>query len=117
MRILTSRTRTSPPNSRLKKPRSCVSVLAASRAVVSLTLPPLAFGQGLGLRRRLQDLLRFGVPLEARRGLEVAIHGVGRDEDEARIGLGRARDPAGDVVQIELYDREEALQVGLLVDR
>src|SRR5215203_1449115 len=116
MRILTSRTRTSPLNSRLKKPRSCVSVLAASCAVVSLTLPPLAFGQGLCLRRRLQDLLRFGVPLEARRGFEVAAHGVGCDEDESRVGLGRARDPSGDVVQVELYDREEALQIGLLVD-
>src|SRR5215217_3696727 len=116
MRILTSRTRTSPLNSRLKKPRSCLSVLAASCAVVSLTLPPLAFVQGLCLRRRLQDLLRFGVPLEARRGFEVAAHGVGCDEDESRVGLGRARDPSGDVVQVELYDREEALQIGLLVD-
>src|SRR5215216_2618423 len=116
MRMLTSRTRTSPLNSRLTKPRSCVSVLAASCAVVSLTFPPLAIGQGLCLRRRLQDFLRFGVPLEARRGLEVAAHGVWRDEDEARVGLSRARDPSRDVVQIELYDGEEALQIGLLVD-
>src|SRR5215211_6185368 len=116
MRMLTSRTRTSPLNSRLTKPRSCVSVLAASCAVVSLTFPPLAIGQGLCLRRRLQDLLRFGVPLEARRGLEVAIHGVGRYEHEARVGLGRARDASGDVVQVELYYGEEALQIGLLVD-
>src|SRR5215211_5219665 len=116
MRMLTSRTRTSPLNSRLTKPRSCVSVLAASCAVVSLTFPPLAIGQGLCLRRRLQDFLRFGVPLEARRGLEVAAHGVWRDEDEARVGLSRARDPSGDVVQVELYDGEEALQIGLLVD-
>src|SRR5215204_3012224 len=72
--------------------------------------------EGLCLRRRLQDLLRFGVPLEARRGLEVAIHGVGRYEHEARVGLGRARDPSGDVVKVELYDGEEALQIGLLVD-
>src|SRR5215211_3889908 len=115
MRMLTSRTRTRPPNSRIANPRSCVPA-PASRAVVSLTLTPLGFGQGLCLRRRLQDLLRFGVPLEARRGLEVAGHGVGRDEDEACIRLGRARDPSGDVVQIELYDGEEALQIGLLVD-
>src|SRR5215208_5319767 len=116
MRMLTSRTRTSPLNSRLTKPRSCVSVLAASCAVVSLTFPPLAIGQGLCLRRRLQDLLRFGVPLEARRGLEVAAHGVGRDEDEARVGPPTARDSSGDVVQVELYHGQEALQVGLLVD-
>src|SRR5215213_2038445 len=114
--MLTSRTLTRPPNSRPANPRSCVPAPAASRAVVSLTLPPLAFGQGLGLRRRLQDLLRFGVPLEARRGFEIAIHGVGRDEDESRVSLGRARDPSGDVVQVELHDREEALQIGLLVD-
>src|SRR5215217_4795087 len=116
MRMLTSRTRTSPLNSRLPKPRSCVSVPAASCAVVSLMLPPLAFGQGLCWRRRLQDLLRFRVALEARLGFEVAIHGIWRDEDEARVGLGRSRDPSGDVVQVELYNREEALQIGLLVD-
>src|SRR5918993_4411143 len=114
--MLTSRTLTRPPNSRPANPRSCVPAPAASRAVVSLTLPPLAFGEGLCLRRRLQDLLRFGVPLEARRGLEVAAHGVGRDEDEARVGLGRPRDPAGDLVQVELHDGQEALQIGLLVD-
>src|SRR5919112_6167723 len=116
MRMLPSLPRTSPLNSQLPKPRSCVSVPAASRAVVSLTFPPLASLEGLCLRRRLQDLLRFGVPLEARRGLEVAAHGVGRDEDEARVGLGRPRDPAGDLVQVELHDGQEALQIGLLVD-
>src|SRR5215207_9129045 len=116
MRMLTSRTRTRLLNSLLSKPRSCVPVPDASRAVVSLTFPPLASLEGLCLRRRLQDLLRFGVPLEARRGLEVAAHGVGRDEDEARVGLGRPRDPAGDLVQVELYDGEEALQIGLLVN-
>src|SRR5215211_1963739 len=116
MRMLTSRTRTSPLNSRLTKPRSCVSVLAASCAVVSLTFPPLAIGQGLCLRRRLHDLLRFGVPLEARRGLEVAVHGVWRDEDEARVRLRGPRYAARDFVKVELYDGEEALQIGLLVD-
>src|SRR5215210_974218 len=115
MRMLTSRTRTRPPNSRIANPRSCVPA-PASRAVVSLTFPPLASLEGLCLRRRLQDLLRFGVSLEARRGLEVAAHSVGRDEDESRVGLGRARDPSGDLVKVELYDGEEALQIGLLVD-
>src|SRR5215218_10793654 len=108
MRMLTSRTRTRLSISLPPSPRSCVPVPAVSRAVVSLTFPPLASLEGLCLRRRLQDLLRFGVPLEARRGLEVAAHGVGRDEDEARVGLGRPRDPSRDVVQIELYDGEEA---------
>src|ERR671913_1209410 len=105
--MLTSRTLTRPPNSRPANPRSCVPAPAASRAVVSLTLPPLAFGQGLGLRRRLQDLLRFGVPLEARRGLEVAIHRVGRDKDKARVRLRRPRNAAGDLVQVELHDRQK----------
>src|SRR5919107_483925 len=116
MKMLTSRTRMSPPNSRPPRPRSRVPAPAASRAVLSLTLAPLAFDQGLCLRRRLQDLLRLGVPLEARRGLEVTVHGVWCDEDEARVCLGRARNPSGDVVQVELHDREEALQIGLLVD-
>src|SRR5829696_4258631 len=115
MRMLTSRTRTSPLNNLPPKPRSCVPVPDASRAVVSLTFPPLASLEGLCLRRRLQDLLRFGVPLEARRGLEVAAHGVGRDEDEARVGLGRPRDPAGDLVQVQLHDGHEARHAGLPV--
>src|SRR5687768_7579937 len=89
IRMLTSRTRTSPLNSRLPRPRSCVPVPDASRAVVSLTFPPLAFLEGLYLRRRLHDLLHFGVPFEARRGLEVTIHRLWRDEDEACVGLGR----------------------------
>jgi hypothetical protein len=45
--MLTSRTLTSAPNSRAPKPRSCVPVPAASRAVVSLTFPPLASLEGL----------------------------------------------------------------------
>src|ERR687893_3128958 len=116
MRMLTSRTLTSPLNRRAPKPRSCVPVPAASRAVVSLTFPPLASLEGLYLRGRLHDLLRFGVPLEARRGLEVAVHRVGRDEDKARVSLRRPRNAAGDLVQVELHDREKALQVGLLVE-
>src|SRR5918992_1911766 len=116
MRMLTSRTLTSAPNSRAPKPRSCFPPPAASRAVVSLTFPPLASLEGLYLRGRLHDLLRFGVPLEARRGLEVAVHSVGRYEDEARVRLGRPCDPAGDLVQVELHDGEEALQIGLLVE-
>src|SRR5918995_6077735 len=116
MRMLTSRTLTSAPNSRAPKPRSCVPVPAASRAVVSLTFPPLASLEGLYLRGRLHDLLRFGVPLEARRGLEVAVHRVGRDEDKARVRLGRSRYAARDVVKVELHNREEALQIRLLVE-
>src|SRR5215218_2536173 len=103
MRILTSRTRTRPLNSRALKPRSCAPVSAASCAVVSLTFPPPAFGQGLRLRGCLDDLLLLGVPLEARRVLEVTAHGIRRDEDEARVGLGGSRDPSRDVVQVELH--------------
>src|SRR5918992_2974892 len=116
MRMLTSRTLTSAPNSRAPKPRSCFPPPAASRAVVSLTFPPLASLEGPYLRGRLHDLLRFGVPLEARRGLEVAVHRVGRDEDKARVRLGRSRYAARDVVKVELHNREEALQIRLLVD-
>src|SRR5215210_9152945 len=119
MRMLASRTRTRPTNSRPTSPRSCVPVPAVSRAVlspvVSLKLPPLALREGPDLRGRLDDLLLLRVPLEARLGLEVAVNRVGRDEDEPRVGLGRPRDPAGDLVQVELHDREEALQIRLLV--
>src|SRR5215207_2635722 len=116
MKMLASRTRARLPRSLTPSPRSCAPVPADSRAVVSLKLLPPALCEGLDLRRRLHDLLRLRVPLEARRGLEEAVHGLGRDEDEARVRLGRARDSAGDVVQVELHHREEALQVGLLVD-
>ena len=40
-----------------------------------------------------------------------------RDDAEPRVGVGRLHQPARDVVQVELHDRVEALQVGLLVDR
>src|SRR5437588_2134141 len=37
-------------------------------------------------------------------------------ELEARVDVGGARQPLADVVQVQLEDREEALEVGLLVD-
>src|SRR5215211_1774004 len=95
MRMLTSRTLTRPPNSRPTKPRSCVSVPDASRAVlspvVSLKFPPPALREGSYLRRCLYDLLHFGVALEARLGLEVAVHRLWCNEDEARVCLRRPR--------------------------
>src|SRR5215203_6131305 len=110
--MLASRTRTRPTNSRPTSPRPGVS----RAVVVSLTLPPPALREGLGLRRRLHDLLLLRVTLEARLRLEVPAHGLGGDEDEARVGLRRTRDPAGDLVQVELHHRQEALQIGLLID-
>src|SRR5215207_2309784 len=111
MKTLASRTRTRPTNRRPKSPRSCVPAPGVSRAVVvSLKFPPPA------LRGRLHDLLLLRVPLEARLGLEVAVHRIGGDEDQARVRLGRPCDPARDLVQIHLHDREEALQIRLLVD-
>src|SRR5215218_2443458 len=111
MKTLASRTRTRPTNRRPKSPRSCVPAPGVSRAVVvSLKFPPPA------LRGRLHDLLLVRVPLEARLGLEVAVHRVWCYEDEARVGLCRPRDPAGDVVEVELHDGEEALQIGLLIN-
>src|SRR5918993_1502161 len=115
--MLASRTRTRPTSSRPASPRSCVPAPGVSRAVVvSLKFPPPALREGLGLRRRLHDLLLLRVPLEARLRLEVPAHGLGGDEDEARVGLRRPRDPAGDLVQVELHHRQEALQIGLLID-
>src|SRR5215207_4585595 len=111
MKTLASRTRTRPTNRRPKSPRSCVPAPGVSRAVVvSLKFPPPA------LRGRLHDLLLLRVPLEARLGLEVAVHRVWCYEDEARVGLCRPRDPAGDIVEVELHDGEEALQIGLLIN-
>src|SRR5918997_1932399 len=115
MKMLASRTRTRPTNSRPTSPRSCVPAPGVSRAVVvSLKLPPPALCEGLGLRRRLHDLLLLRVALEARFGLEVPVHGLGRDEDQTRVRLRRPRDAAREVVQVELHDRQEALQIGLL---
>src|SRR5215212_6539723 len=96
MRMLTSRTLTRPPNSRPTKPRSCVSVPDASRAVlspvVSLKFPPPALREGRDLRRRcLHNLLHFGVALEARLSLEVAVHRLWCNEDEACVCLRRPR--------------------------
>src|ERR687889_2556254 len=112
--MLASRTRMRPTSSRPASPRSCVPVPGASRAVVSLKSPPPARRE-YPLRLRLHDPLLLRVTLEARLGLEVAVHGLGGHEDEARVRLRRARDPAREVVQVELHDREEALQVRLLV--
>src|SRR5829696_7095152 len=109
--MLASRTRMRPTNSRPTSPRSCVPAPGVSRAVVvSLKFPPPA------LRGRLHDPLLLRVTLKARFGLEVPAHGLGGDEDEARVGLRRPRDPAGDLVQVELHHRQEALQIGLLID-
>src|SRR5215211_1858296 len=120
MSTLTSRTLMRPLRSLRPRPRSCVPASAVSRAalssVVSLKFPPPALREGPCLRGRLHDLLLLGVTLEARLCFEVAVHGVRSDEDEARVGLRGPRDTARDLVQIELHNREEALQIGLLVD-
>src|SRR5215211_352708 len=116
MRTLTSRTRTRLLNIRPPNPCFRVPVPSVSRVVVSLKVPPPGLCEGPCLRRRLHNLLHVRVSLEARGGCEEAVHRVGRDEDEASVRLRRPRDPAGDLVQVELHDREETLQVGLLVD-
>src|SRR5918998_4461172 len=115
--MLASRTRTRPTNSRPTSPRSCIPVPGVSRAVVSLIFPPPALREDLDLRGRLHDLLLLRVSLEARRGLQVAVNRVGGDEDQARVRLRRPRDTPGELVEVELHDREEALQIRLLVDR
>src|SRR3712207_4813901 len=104
-----------PLKRRLPSPRSCAWPTGVSRAVVPLKLPPLA-PRGLDLCGSLHDLLLLRVPLEARLGLEVPVHGLGGHEDEARVRLRGPRNPAGDVVEVELHDRQEALQVWLLID-
>src|SRR3712207_3438625 len=112
--MLASRTRTRPTNSRPTSPRSCDPVGGVSRAVVSLKFPPPLCARDL--RRCLYDLLLLRVSLEARRRLKIPVHGLWRDEDQTRVRLGRPRYPAGDVVEVELHNREEALQIRLLVD-
>src|SRR5215218_6121107 len=114
MRMLASRTRTRPRSRRLPSPRSsgAPGAGASLAVVVSLKLLPLAL-----LRGRLHYLLRLRVSLEARRGLEVPVHRIGGNVDQARVRLRRPRDPAGDLVEEELHDGEEALQVRLLIYR
>src|SRR3712207_84486 len=63
----------------------------------------------------LQDLLLLRVPLEAGLRVEVLLRQLRREEDQAGVRLGRAREPAGDPVEVHLHHGVEALEVGLLV--
>jgi hypothetical protein len=78
MSTLTSRTLTSTVSNRLPRPGgSRVPTSGVFCAVVSLKTPQDSLGG------RLHDLLLLGVAREARLGLEVAVHGVWGDEDQA----------------------------------
>ena len=78
--MLTSRTRTRLLNSLPTKPCSCPGTLRLPRGALAGGLSRFLL---LPLREDLETyegaftiFLRFGVPLEARRGLEVAVHRV-----------------------------------------
>src|SRR2546427_334264 len=64
---------------------------------------------------RAHDLLLARAALEPRLGL-VGLDGVLGHEDQARVGVGRSLEPAGQLVEKELEDGVEALGVRLLVD-
>src|ERR1700760_1016974 len=78
-------------------------------------------GAGGGLRvldgsgRALDVLLRRGLPLEPAGHLVVAQAGL-LDEGQAGVGVGRDDRAAGQVVQVHVHNRQEALQVRVLVD-
>src|SRR5215216_1896651 len=83
-------------------PAAAASVAAAGSAVSGATP---------------DHLLVLGGALEARRVRAVRPGVVLGDELQARVHLAGAGQAAGDLVDVELDDRIEALEVGLLVDR
>ena len=72
---------------------------------------------GVRDRARPLDQLQRGVgTLVAGLGALVRVDVVLGDEQQAGVGLGREDQTAGQLVQVQRQDRQEALQVGLLVD-
>src|SRR5215211_173919 len=71
----------------------------------------------IGSLRLLQDLLLFRVPFETGLRLQVLARVLLRNEHEAGVRICRTRESSGDLVQVELHHRVEALHIGLLVYR
>src|SRR5215217_5824518 len=93
---------------REKKPGFLASVPDSSFAGASVVI---------GSLRLLQDLLLFRVPFETGLRLQVMARVLLRNEHEAGVRICRTRESSGDLVQVELHHRVEALQIGLLVYR
>src|SRR5918999_2753610 len=90
---------------------------AAACSIAPAAAPSDAATGAAGSGATPDHLLLLGGAFEARRVGGVRAGVVLGDELQTGVHLARAGEPAGDLVDVELHDRIEALEVGLLVDR